>query len=76
MNSSVACFLVKFSLSLLFLNKMESGKCMDFIYFSLFTILVNFLDQLVTDMSELVLKIRWEWVDDDRHFPAKNGRTL
>ena len=29
---------------------------MDFIYFSLFTLLVNFPDQLVTDMSEPVLK--------------------
>ena len=29
---------------------------MDFIYFSSFTVLVNFLDQLGTDMSEPVLK--------------------
>ena len=29
---------------------------MDFIYFSLFTLSVNFPDQLVIDMSELVLK--------------------
>ena len=29
---------------------------MEFNYFSLFMISVNFLDQLVTDMSELVLK--------------------
>ena len=29
---------------------------MDFIYFSSFTLSVNFLNQLVTDMSELVLK--------------------
>ena len=29
---------------------------MDFIYFSLFTLSVNFPDQLVTDMSEPVLK--------------------
>ena len=29
---------------------------MEFIYLSLFMISVNFLDQLVTDMSKLVLK--------------------
>ena len=49
-------FLVKFSHSLLFLNKMEFEKVMDFIYFSLFTLLVNFPDKLVADMSEPVLK--------------------
>ena len=38
------------------LNKMEFGKFMDFIYFNSFTLLVNFPDQLVTDMSEPVLK--------------------
>ena len=38
------------------LNKMEFGKFMEFIYFSSFTISVNFPDRLVTDMSELVLK--------------------
>ena len=38
------------------LNKMELGKFMEFIYFSLFTISVNFPDQLVTDTSEPVLK--------------------
>ena len=38
------------------LNKMEFGKFKDFIYFSSFTLLVNFSDQLVTDMSEPVLK--------------------
>ena len=35
---------------------MDDEKFMDFIYFSSFMILVNFLDQLVTDMSELVVK--------------------
>ena len=48
--------MVDFSLSLLFLNKMEFGKFMDFIYLSSFTLSVNFPDQLVTDMSEPVLK--------------------
>ena len=42
--------------SLLLLNKMESGKFMDFIYFSSFTLSVHFPDQFVTDMSEPVLK--------------------
>ena len=35
---------------------MDDGKFMEFIYFSSFMILVNFPDQLVTDMSEPVLK--------------------
>ena len=35
---------------------MEDGKFLEFIYFGLFTISVNLPDQLVTDMSELVLK--------------------
>ena len=38
------------------LNKMEFGKFMDLIYFSSFTLSVNFPDYIVTDMSELVLK--------------------
>ena len=38
------------------LNKMEFGKFMEFIYFSSFTLSMNFPDQLVIDMSELVLK--------------------
>ena len=42
--------------SLLLLNKMEFGKFLDFIYFSSFTLSVNFPDQLVTYMSEPVLK--------------------
>ena len=33
------------------LNKMEFGKFMEFIYFSSFTLSMNFLDKLVTDMS-------------------------
>ena len=42
--------------SLLLLNKMEFGKFLDFIYFSLFTLSVNFPDQLVNEMSESILK--------------------
>ena len=38
------------------LNKMEFGKFMEIIYFSSFTLLVNFPDQLVIDMSKPVLK--------------------
>ena len=38
------------------LNKMEFGKVLEFIYFSLFILSVNFLDQLITDMSEPILK--------------------
>ena len=45
---------------------------MEFISFSLFMISVNFSDQLVTDMSEPVLKIlaHWKWVIDESHFAA------
>ena len=39
-----------------YLNKMEFGKFMDFIYFSAFMLSVNFSDQLVIDISEPVLK--------------------
>ena len=35
---------------------MEFEKILDFIYFSSFTLLVNFPDQLVTDMSEPFFK--------------------
>ena len=42
--------------SLLVLNKMEFGKFLDFIYFGLFTLSINFPDQLVTNMSESILK--------------------
>ena len=38
------------------LNKMEFGKMLDLIYFNSFTHSVNFPDQLVTNMSEPVLK--------------------
>ena len=38
------------------MNKMEFGKFMDFIYFNSFILSMNFLDQLVTDMTEPVLK--------------------
>ena len=47
---------IKFSISLPFLNKREFRKFLYFIYFSSFTLSVNFLDQLVTDMSEPILK--------------------
>ena len=40
------------------LNKMEFGKFLEFIYFNLFTLSMNFPDQLVTDMSEPVFKGR------------------
>ena len=39
------------------LNKIEFGKFLEFMYFNSFTISVNFPDQLVTDMSEPVLKV-------------------
>ena len=35
---------------------MDDGKFLEFIYFSSFMISVNFPDQLVTDMGEVVLK--------------------
>ena len=35
---------------------MDFRNFLEFIYFSLFTISVNFLDQLVTDICEPVLK--------------------
>ena len=35
---------------------MEDGRFLEFIYFSSYMISVNFPDQLVNDMSELVLK--------------------
>ena len=43
---------------------------MEFISFSLFMISVNFTDQLVTDMSEPVLKslAHWKWVIDNSRF--------
>ena len=37
---------------------MDFRKFMEFIYFSLFTISMNFLDQLVTNVCEPVLKDR------------------
>ena len=58
MNCSAASswnFLLNFLLNYCW-NKMEFVKFMDFIYFSAFTLSMNFLDQLVTDMSEVVLK--------------------
>ena len=52
---------------------MEDEKFLEFIYFSSFMILVNFPNQMVTDMSEPVLKSRalWKWVNDDNHFYAQ-----
>ena len=49
---------------------MDAGRFLEFIYFSLFIILVNFPDQLVTDMSKVVLRrwAHWKWVFDDSHF--------
>ena len=57
---------------------MDAGRFLEFIYFSLFIISVNFPDQLVTDMSKPVLRSRthWKWVFDDSHFAAKGGRKL
>ena len=46
----------KIFFSIAVLYNMEFGKFLDFIYFSSFTISVNFPDQLVIDMSEPVLK--------------------
>ena len=39
-----------------YLNLMVFGKFMELIYFNSFTISMNFLDHLVTDMRESVLK--------------------
>ena len=39
-----------------YLFLMEFGKFMDFIHFSLLIISVNFLDRLVTDICDPVLK--------------------
>ena len=52
LRAGISCKIFSFTV----LNKMEFGKFMEFIYFSLFTLSVNFLDQLVTDMSEPILK--------------------
>ena len=51
---------------------MDAGRFMEFIYFSLFMISVNFPDQLVIDMSKPVLKswAYWKWVFNDSHFAA------
>ena len=38
------------------LDKMEFGKFLEFIYFNSFTLSVNFPYQLITNMSEPVLK--------------------
>ena len=53
LRAGISCKLFSF---ITVLNKMEFVKFMEFIYFMLFTILVNFPDQLVTNMSEPVLK--------------------
>ena len=49
----ISCKIFSF---IIILNKMEFGKFLEFIYFSSFTFSVNFPDQLVTDISEPVLK--------------------
>ena len=57
---------------------MEDGKFLEFIYFSLFTISVNFPDQFITYMSEPVLKslaLSGNGVNDDSHFSTQDGRS-
>ena len=49
----ISCTILSF---IIVLNKMEFGKFIEFIYLNSFTILVNFLDQIVNNMSEPVLK--------------------
>ena len=46
---------------------MEFGNFLDLIYLSSFTLSVNFPDQLITDMSEPVLKSR---------APSENGSMM
>ena len=53
LRAGISCKILYF---FIVLNNMEFGKFMDFIYFSSFTLSVNFLDQLIIDMSEPVLK--------------------
>ena len=40
---------------------MDVGRILEFIYFSLFIISMNFPDQFVTDMSKPVLRKRAHW---------------
>ena len=51
---------------------MDTGKFLEFIYFSSFMISVNFPDRLVTDKSKPVLRIlaHRKWVIDNSHFAA------
>ena len=37
---------------------MDAGRFLEFIYLSLFMISVNFPDQLVTDMSKPILRVK------------------
>ena len=53
LQTGISCYIFSF---IIVLNKMEFGKFMNFIYFNSFTLLVDFPNQLVTDMSEPVLK--------------------
>ena len=53
LRAGISCKIFSF---IIVLNKIEFGKFLEFIYFSSFTLLVNFPDQLVSYMSELVLK--------------------
>ena len=54
LRAGISCKIFSF---ITILNKMEFEKFMEFIYFSSFTISVNFPNQLVTDMGEPVLKV-------------------
>ena len=61
LNNELMCsfevdFIVKISLPLLLYFKWIFLKILEFIYFSSFTITVNFPYHLVTNMCELVLK--------------------
>ena len=53
LRARISCKIFSF---VIVLNKMKFGKFLEFIYFSSFTLSVNFYDQLVIDMSEPVLK--------------------
>ena len=53
LRAGISC---KFFSFITVLNKIEFGKFMEFIYFSSFTLSMNYPDQLVTNMSEPGLK--------------------
>ena len=54
-SSKLESIVIIFSLTIVLLE-MDFGKFLEFIYFSSFTISMNFPDQLVTNMCEPVLK--------------------